>query len=205
MLVAAQRTLLLNPSTNLAQPRGWQAIGSQNSPKWISNARYDDIHCTGGGFLLMWLLVKAGIAPKAKKIYVHGPLILPTPTSCAAWLGQAGQSALTCNQYAWSRQAISLGAGGCMSDQGKVWIEPLLLAVAAGRTQELANDVMALYHRWERKGFLLADADDEDWHEFEQGLEVEPAPASGPQDDVANGEKLVVRCAEDACDLVVGA
>lgn len=140
------RTLLLSPSRNLASPRGW-AITPTCLPE---GSRYDEIHCVGGGTLLLWLLLKAGCAPRATRVVCHGHMVLPTPESCAAWLGEDAR--VDVDDYEWRREAIKLGIGGALRDSGKAWLEPLLLCIASGRAHELESDFRSLQMRWERSG-----------------------------------------------------
>ena len=51
--------------------------------------QYDEVHCFGGGSLLLFLLACAGKSPRlcpGGKVVLHGPLIYPTPDSCKQWL-----------------------------------------------------------------------------------------------------------------------
>ena len=149
------RTLLLNPSTGLAAPRGWQALVAAHPPV-PSGSRYDEVHCMGGGSLLLWLLACAGRAPRGRMVYLHGPVVLPTPESCNAWLLRAGASTLQCDEYDWRRQAVSLGAGGGMLTQSTdEWLKPILRTIAAGRAHELGDRAAAMERRWERNGHLV--------------------------------------------------
>ena len=54
------RTLLLAPSPVLAQPRGWQTLAQ--APLLPKDIRYDEVHCVGGGSLLLWLLCDYSVA-----------------------------------------------------------------------------------------------------------------------------------------------
>ena len=55
-------SILLNPSVNIATPRGWASVRPDALPR---SKRYSEVHLVGGGTLLMWLLVKAKCAPFA--------------------------------------------------------------------------------------------------------------------------------------------
>ena len=80
----ARTRLLLAPGAGLSQPRGWAALANQ--PALISSVPFsrthttvDEVHCVGGGSLLLWLLACAGKAPRGRTVYMHGPVVLPTP------------------------------------------------------------------------------------------------------------------------------
>ncbi len=101
------RTLLLSPSRALATPRGWEAL-ALSKPSFAE--RYDEVHCVGGGSLLLWLLTQMRRAPRSREVIFHGPVVLPTPESCAAWLESTGETTHLADHLNWRRQALSLGA-----------------------------------------------------------------------------------------------
>lgn len=147
-------TLLLSPSTSLATPRGWGAVSSM--PKLSS--RYDEVHCVGGGSLLLFLLFAAGKAPRLRpggKVIFHGPIVHPTASSCSSWLNslKAG-SGKTINEYEWRSSAVSLGVGGALHEPFHQWLEPITKDVAAGRTNQLVDRFNDLQRRSEQKGRL---------------------------------------------------
>ena len=144
------RTLFLSPSTALASPRGWQTLGTPLP----ANARYDEVHCYGGGSLLLWLLACAHRAPRSRVVYFHGPVVLPTPESCTEWLARAGSDTNDADQYEWRRQAVSLGVGGGL-DKGSEWLKPLLTSIATGRSYELGARATDMQRRWERNGRIV--------------------------------------------------
>ncbi len=152
----APRTLLLSPSTALAQPRGWQALAT--APPLPADRRYDEVHCVGGGSLLLWLMACAHRAPRGRVVHLHGPVVLPTPESCASWLArsEALGSNPAADDYEWRRQALSLGvAGSGLHGARSEWLKPLLTSIAMGRARELGARASDMQRRWERNGRLI--------------------------------------------------
>ena len=134
------RTLFLSPSTALASPRAWPAV-TANPPPTVRDNRYDEVHCVGGGALLLWLLVRAGRGPRASRVYLHGPAVAPTPDSCAEWLTRAGMpaGASAPDVYEWRQQAVSLGVGGQLRSAELQWLEPMMSSIALGRVEQCAR------------------------------------------------------------------
>ena len=156
---ARPRTLVLNPSTSLASPRGWQALVETHS-NIPSGKTYDEVHCIGGGSLLLWLLACAGRAPRGRMVFLHGPIVLPTPDSCNAWLERSGSRAPPCDGYDWRQQAVSLGVGGGnIQRDTDYWLWPVLRTIATGRAHELGERAASMQRRWERNGRLVHRCD----------------------------------------------
>ena len=150
------RTLLLAPSPVLAQPRGWQTLAQ--APLLPKDIRYDEVHCVGGGYLLLWLLACAHRAPRGRVVYLHGPVVLPTPESCASWLSRdAPDLAHLSDEYEWRQQAVTLGVGGRLQTEhnNAQWLTPLLKDIATGRSNELGVRASDMQRRWERNGRLI--------------------------------------------------
>ena len=75
----------------------------------------------------------AGRSPRGSRVFFHGPPVLPTAASCAAWMERtAPGSSEGLDDYEWRRQAFSLGAGGGLRDPESRWLETLLRSVATG-------------------------------------------------------------------------
>ena len=138
------RTLVLAPTATLAQPRAWQNLHAT-----YHHGRYDEVHCVGGGSLLLWLLACAGRAPRGRVVHLHGPIVLPTPDSCAAWL--ADDASEYVDEWEWRQQAVKLGVGGAAAP----WLRPLLRTIAVGRSVELGVRAAHMQRRWERNGRLI--------------------------------------------------
>ena len=154
----------------------------------------------GGGSILLWLLLKAGQAPRcARKVVVAGPLVLPTPESCAEWVGQCGIDVPIPDAHSWRRQGLLLGAGGDGRLQREnSWLAPIAVSLAAGRFAALEEDMMGYVDRWARAGHLTfcspASAD------IEEGLSLCCSPADGNaivQNRVDPGH----RSSDEACVL----
>ena len=141
------RSLLLSPTTALASPAGW----SQLDAPLPQDCRYSEVHCIGGGSLLLWLLAVAGRAPRGRVVYMHGPVVLPTPESCGAWLARAGGTPF--DEYEWQRQAISTGVAGGL--EHSPWLKPLMTSIATGRANELGQRAADMQRRWERHGRIV--------------------------------------------------
>ncbi len=144
MEAPSSSTLLLAPDTTLAQPGSWQRW----TEAWAESpgARYDEVTCVGGGTLLLWLLVRAGRAPRCRNLVVSGPVVLPSPSSCGAWVG-----ADKVDEYGWRRQAVSLGANGFLHKPGDAWLEPIMTTLACGRYGELEADALQYLKRWGKR------------------------------------------------------
>lgn len=197
------RTLLLSPSPSLAHPRGWTQIRS-SSPiqQYTKSGTYDEVHCVGGGTLLLWLLAAARCAPRSRLVYVHGPMVYPTPESCSAWLARASAlqeapTGILSDTYEWSQQAIMMTLGGALPKE-EAWLKPLLTSVATGRAHELGERALSMQRRWERNGRLV--------HRPlpRQGDDVLDALLRGRRFDIdphSGGEALPVllRCGQSEC------
>ena len=190
------RTLVLSPSTAIASPRGWQVAGAATLPQ---NARYDEVHCIGGGSLLLWLLACAHRAPRGRVVYLHGPMVLPTPQSCAEWLQRdAPASVDLTDEYEWMRQAISIGAAGGL-DPSAAWLKPLLKSVATGRSSELGARASDMQHRWERNGRIIHRPlveEDAVLRELLHGARFRIDVASGGE-----SAPTLLRCGETGCTV----
>jgi len=150
----ASRSLLLSPSTSLASPRGWDAVSEMPE----LSTRYDEVHCVGGGSLLLFLLFCAGKAPRLRKggrVFFHGPVVQPTAASCAEWLRSAKPGDCSINEYDWTTSAVMVGAGGGLTDPAHQWLAPLTKSIAAGRSHELAEKFESLEERSIAKGRLV--------------------------------------------------
>lgn len=154
--VSAPSRLILSPTTALAQPRGWSALASPPSLSSKQSTTYDEVHCVGGGSLLLWLLACAGRAPRGRIVYMHGPVVQPTPESCAAWLVRESGGAYSPDKYEWRTQAVALGlSGGGLPPEDMQWLRPLLTSIASGRGGELGSRFADMQKRWERNGRLV--------------------------------------------------
>lgn len=222
---ATPRTrLLLAPSTNLAQPRGWAALA--NSPSLIcksvpfsqTRATVDEVHCVGGGSLLLWLLACAGRAPRGRMVYMHGPVVLPTPESCAEWLARDCAAAVAADDDNslsaalfhvdnslssddWRTQAVMAGlGGGGLPLEHTAWLRPLLTAVACGRADELGARFSSMQRRWERIGRLVHLP----MPETEDGLLDELLRQQMEATSTAKGSapSTLLRCGEMGCAAV---
>ena len=139
--------LLLSPPSTLAQPSGWKKLPAV--PHHLN--RCDEVHCIGGGTLLLWLLVKAGRAPRCNQIVVHGRPALPSPTGVEPWLADLSQSEIDAHE--WRKQAVALGVGGALTSD-EAWLRPILLEMAMGRFEALEEDLLSYAARWESAGRL---------------------------------------------------
>jgi len=149
----ASRTLLLAPSTMLSSPRGWSAVSTMPS----LTGKYEEVHCTGGGSLLLFLLCAAGKAPRLLphgRVHFHGEVVLPTSESCAAWLKHSGAKNDILDDYEWRQAAVSLGVGGNLRAHHH-WLEPIARSIVTGRTCDLVEQFEDLRRRSERKGRLV--------------------------------------------------
>ena len=147
--------LLLNPSTAYATPRHWQALalGPGEATSVPCASRYHEVHCVGGGSLLLFLLLRAGLAPRASRVVMHGELVLPTPESCNRWVARVDPSFPTIDGYTWRREATLLGAGGGLRKSAP-WLESLMRCVASGQHDKLAAEALSLAERWDLSGRL---------------------------------------------------
>lgn len=144
-------TLVLSPSTSFANPRSWEAVSRMNIP-----GLYDEVHCMGGGSLLLFLLACADKSPRLRpggRVILHGPLVYPTPDSCKEWLKKENQDLEDVDAHEWRKAALSLGVGGLMEhDQ---WLEPIVRSVTSGRHGELVDRYETLKCKTEDKGRLV--------------------------------------------------
>ena len=164
--MAPRTQLLLSPGVSLAQPRGWISLASQPSvysktvPFSQRQTTVDEVHCVGGGSLLLWLLACAGRAPRGRVVYMHGPVVLPTPESCGEWLmrehGAEASDGYLLSSHDWRQQAVACGVGGGgLPPEHFEWLRPLLTAIACGRAHELGERFSSMQRRWERIGRLV--------------------------------------------------
>ena len=75
----------------------------------------DEVVCMGGGSLLLWLLLRAGNAPRAaRKVTIYGTLVLPSPDSCVQWINQVQATDMMpfATSSEWRQQAVLLGMSG---------------------------------------------------------------------------------------------
>ena len=195
----ARTRLLLAPGAGISQPRGWAALANQ--PALISSVPFsrthttvDEVHCVGGGSLLLWLLACAGKAPRGRTVYMHGPVVLPTPESCNAWC----DSSLSSDD--WRTQAIMCGLGGG-GEPHSAWLRPLLTAIACGRADELGARFTSMQRRWERNGRLVHLPTPEAEDALLRELQL-------PQSDgtrVGEAPPTLLRCGETGCAAVAAA
>ena len=129
------RTLILSPPVSMATPRGWEAIAQYPSLS-TSGVRYDQVHCVGGGSLLLFLLHLAGKAPrlaKAGTVFVHGEPIYPTSDSCSLWADAVRPGAgKDIDDEEWRNAAVSMGLGGRLAEPQLKWLEPLTRSIISG-------------------------------------------------------------------------
>jgi hypothetical protein len=185
-----KQILILSPSAAIAQPRGWVDVSAM-SP--IATSRFDEIHCIGAGSLLLWLLGMAGRAPRAKNIYCHGPLVMPTARSCTEWLSHAGRGALA-DKYEWRSQAVNLGFNGQLATENDRWLEPLMRTIAAGRDDELVDDFEKKKEHQESRGRLI--------HRPAFELTNNGFANVYGGSSLLGSEGHVLLCKEDQCELV---
>mmetsp|Transcript_92211 Transcript_92211/g.276686 ORF Transcript_92211/g.276686 Transcript_92211/m.276686 type:complete len:142 (-) Transcript_92211:256-681(-) len=116
----APASLLLSPSVALSHPRAWQ-----NIPSLPTYDRISEVHCIGGGTLLLWLLVRAKRIPRVGHVTIHGPMVLPTAESCAHWVATVDSSYVS-NERVWRKEALCLGLDGALPADDKRWLAPIL-------------------------------------------------------------------------------
>ena len=161
--------ILLSPSIGLANPRSWQALPELSLHH---QQRIDEVHCIGGGTLLLWLLIRAKRIPRVGHVVVHGPIVLPTAESCEQWVSSIDPEAAP-KEREWRREALCLGLGGALSATNKEWLAPILHTIASGRSEELALEMLRYRDRWADVGRLsdelsyvdmdMACSDDAQW------------------------------------------
>ena len=151
-------SILLSPSIGLANPRTWQALPELSLQH---QQRIDEIHCIGGGSLLLWLLIRARRIPPVRHVVIHGPMVLPTAESCAEWAASIDPDRAP-NEREWRREALCLGLGGALSATNREWLAPILHTIASGRSEELALDMLRYRDRWAEAGRLSFASFDED-------------------------------------------
>ena len=202
MHIPAQKTLVLSPTTSFANPRAWKAVTGMNIV-----GQYDEVHCFGGGSLLLFLLACAGKSPRlcpGGKVVLHGPLIYPTPDSCKQWLVKENKKLLEdVDAYDWRQAALSLGVGGLLEEHR--WLEPIVRSLTAGRHEELVEQYDALKSRTEEKGRLLhleghLIKSKSTEQELIQGLR---RPNSDSEEH-GQPARVLVRCGEFECEQLDG-
>ena len=130
--------------------------------------------------MYLWLLTKKGFVPPplaeegVGRLVCSGPLIVPTPASCAAWLEQMekdkgiaaaptgmhqplaavlDETAFEVSVSAWRRQALLAGFGGGV-DAG---LKPILQQVAGGRFEELEVEMLKWVDAAVAQGILVVE------------------------------------------------
>lgn len=155
MLVPSTK-LVLTPSASLASPHGWTEIARAS---FNPLQRFDEVHCVDGGSLLLFLLCRAGKAPRLSsrgKVFFHGPVVLPTAASCTDWLARIGAKGTDgTDEWAWRKEALSLGMNGNLHEDKYEWLQPITRSIASGRSAELVAHFKQLQHKSEQKGRLI--------------------------------------------------
>jgi len=191
----ASRTLVLAPTASLANPRAWKSVSNMNI-----RGRYDEVHCSGGGSLLLFLMACAGKAPRLRaggKVFFHGDLVYPTPESCKQWLSREAIFADDlADAYEWRAAALSLGVGGELTNPSHQWLEPIARSVTMGRwSTELVSAFNMLKTRSEEKGRLI--------HLKGQDL-VKGLFKDDNEEEEEEPARVLVRCGENECELLDG-
>jgi len=169
--------LLLSPKiANIATPTTWIA----NTAHGLAIDQYaDQIHCFGGGSLLLWLLLRAQHARSHRSVksvgtshlppvVFHGDLLLPTPMSAAAAQQSADEDVSQVSiasriERTWRRQAVLAGLDGSLHHPRNAWARPIFSDVAAGRFQDLETDMLKYIEFWDRVGNVeWCSADDKE-------------------------------------------
>merc|ERR1712217_71662 len=155
--------LLLSPSIALSHPRAWQSLPSLPIR---DQHRISEVHCIGGGSLLLWLLIRAKRIPRIGQVVIHGPLVLPTADSCAQWAEAIECPAYVSTEREWRTEALCLGLDGALSMDDRKWLLPILHDIAAGKSNELCHDMLRYRDRWYASGRLHYEPlthDDTEW------------------------------------------
>ena len=191
----ASRTLVLAPTTSLANPRAWSSISAMNIL-----GRYDEVHCSGGGSLLLFLMACAGKAPRLRpggKVFFHGDIVYPTPESCKQWLSKDGSNTDDdlADAYEWRAAALSLGVGGGLHEPSNRWLEPIARSVTMGRwSTELVDAFNKLKTRTEEKGRLVCL----------EGQELVKELYNSEEEEEQQPARVLVRCGELECEQLDG-
>jgi len=146
------RSLILSPSSLISSPSSWLGVSDVNF-----QGRFDEVHCTGGGSLLLYLLCCARRAPRLTaqgRVIFHGELVYPTFGSVSKWLHKIGLDELIEDECEWRQAAVSLGVGGDFHKKQHQWIEPIKKSVFMGRTHELVAHFDDLMTRSKQNGRL---------------------------------------------------
>lgn len=110
----------------------------------------DQVHCTNGGSLLLWLLLTkrrylgkdvpslhpgtTTVPSQVPSVVIHGDLLLPTPASAREFASENSLS-LDISEFEWRKHGLMAGVQGTCKDSP--WIRPIMSSVAAGRFKSL--------------------------------------------------------------------
>ena len=154
--------LILRPPASILSPASWPDVGSFGSSMEHTATGVEQVHCVGAGSLLLWLLLQARPNELAKQatqglghpsqlpsVVMHGPLVLPTPTSVADFCSTSASDV----EEEWRRCGVMMFLDDDNMKKTE-WLMHIMRDVAAGRFGQLESDMLRHIDHWDRANKL---------------------------------------------------
>jgi len=153
--------LLLAPTRgSVDNPANWLSAKSiVRNQLWCSSGAAE-VHCVGGGSLLLWLLLNAQrsgrkgqqtIAEPMPSVIMYGEPVLPTPESVGMWSNSAVDPSLAAS---WKDAGDRLYHSPALKLPENRWLSDISETLSKGDFLMLADDLLRHLDFWDAKGCL---------------------------------------------------